>query len=242
MPVKVQGWDLSLNHAAFVEVVDGELGRVWYVTNTKESFLKMPPSSSKGKSFLIPSREKSMDLETYGIVRLEWWLNFFAEHVKNTKPQYVGIEGYAMNAAQGSHQIGEVGGLARLACWQQGDIKIRIHDPLSVKMFAAHDGSVKKIEVEKAVLSRWGVDFSCYNPKAKITKKFPEGKVNRETSEDLSDAFSIAQFLWTEILLRQGKKVMSELHEKEIQAFNRATVAHPANVLGREWILNQKKS
>jgi hypothetical protein len=88
-----------------------------------------------------------------------------------------------------------------------------------------------------SVCDRWGIDFSTFNqPKSKPTKKRPDPKQNRTTSEDLADAYSAAKLIWTEYQLRNGLIDLKDLHEKEIQVFNRTTKSYPVNILGREWI------
>jgi len=221
--IRVQGWDLSLNHCGMVELVNGKLGRFWYATDKKGSFKR------NDSAVMVPARGKHEETSIFEVRRLEWWEEFFKFHIKRNGADYVGIEGYSMNSAQGSHQIGELGGIARLACWKEG-IPLRVHDPLSVKMFAAHNGHATKPMVENAVLDRWGASFSKCNP--------PEnkGKVNRQTSEDLADAFVIAKLVWYEVCLRSGLLLLSDLHAKEIQVFNRTSRGYPVNILGREWV------
>jgi len=222
--VIVQGWDLSLNHAGFVELVDGELGRFWYVSDR----VGCAKRSKTGTLIKIPKCEDRMQ---ESIDRILFWRKYLVEHAIRSCPAYVGIEDYALDGgAHGAHYKGELGGIARLAAL---DVKarVRLHDPGSVKMFTTHRGDADKAWIEAAVKERWGVDFSRYNLPAK-----PGKKENRETSEDLADAFAVAQLVWTEIQLRRGTLMLSSLHEKEIQVFNRTTKAYPVNILGREWI------
>lgn len=229
--VIVHGMDLSLNHAGIVEHCDGEAGQFWYVTDLVASYKKGAKTATR-----LPAREKGEDRDCYEVRRLAWWLVYLDEHARKYRPDYVGIEGYALGKSQGAHQMGELGGLARLVCYQNG-IRLRVHDPATVKMFTAYDGNAKKPEMEEAVLYRWGADFSDYNPpRGRPTKKNPQGAINRQTSEDLADAFAISKIVWTEVQLRSGKLTMDRLHPKEIQAFNRVTKAYPVNILGRGWI------
>jgi Holliday junction resolvasome RuvABC endonuclease subunit len=153
-------------------------------------------------------------------------------------PHYVAIEDYAVRAEQGAHYLGEAGGIARILCWFRG-VSLRLHDPVTAKMFVAHDGTCQKDEVERCVLERWGVDFSKFNqPRPNPTEKKPNPKQNRTTSEDLSDAFALAQMAWTEVQIRRGELNLSDLHPKEIQVFNRVTKTYPVSLLGRDWIKN----
>ena len=227
--VVVQGWDLALNHSGYVELTDGILSNFYYITNkvgaskqSKRGFRLVPPRYIK-----TDDGKRKVEKQHYGVERLSFIKDFITETVIAQRPDFVGIEDYAVRAEQGAHYMGEVGGVGRLICWEN-KIPLRLHDPISVKMFATHDGTCQKDLVEEAVLDRWGCDFShCNQPNS----------TNREVSEDLSDAFAIAQLVWTEYQLRNGLISMSDLHTKEIQVFNRVTKTYPINLLSREWIL-----
>jgi Holliday junction resolvasome RuvABC endonuclease subunit len=229
---KILGMDISLNHGAIVELVDGELSNFWYYTSLAGS-----ANISKRGYRIDPAVFKFKDKLAVGVARLEWIEKFLQEEVlSNSAAEYSGIEDYALRAEQGSHQLGEAGGVARLLCYKAG-LKLRLHDPISTKMFVAHDGTCQKDAVQRAVERRWGVDFSPVDqPPKKSTPKRPNPKQNKQTSEDLSDAFAIAQLVWTEVQLRSGKIIMSDLHEKEVRVFNRTTKTYPLNLLGRDWI------
>jgi Holliday junction resolvasome RuvABC endonuclease subunit len=233
LTTKVQGWDLGLNHLGFVQLIDGELDDFWYVTSAAGSAAK---SKEHAFRLVIP---KSKERQTKSLSRLAILENFIDKTVlQPNMPDYIGIEDYAIRAEQGAHYLGEIGGIARILCWFRG-VKLRLHDPISVKMFTAHDGTCQKDSIERAVKVRWGVDFSKYNqPLAKPTKRNPDPTQNRTTSEDLADAFAIAQLVWHEVRLRDGRLMMSELHKKEVQVFNRITKTYPVNLLDRDWIEN----
>lgn len=228
--IKVQGWDLSLNHAAFIELTNGELSNFWYVTDNTTSYRSGKKHAAR---FVEPSK---LPKEEFGMWRLAWWRGFIDSFLKETFPTVIGLEDYSFSSPMRSHQIGELGGLARLAIWNSRSL-LRLHDPKSVKMFATYNGAAEKPEVEAAIKDRWDYDFSDFNPpRGKPTAKNPEGRENRQTSEDLCDAFAIAQLVWMEVQLRKGLVNLSDLHAKEIQVFNRTTNTYPVNILGREFI------
>lgn len=231
--MRVVGGDISLNHGALVEITDGRLTHLRFATDIVGSVER-----GKGRGFRIPVPPKEQaGRQAYAIARLEWWESFLTSYLVERKPDYVGVEDYALRQEQGAHQLGEIGGLVRLLCWKRG-VPLRLHDPTTVKMFIAHNGNALKPDVEAAVAERWGLDFGKFNPPlAKPTKKTPEPKENRQTSEDCADAYGIAQMVWTEVQLRQGRILFEELHEKEIQAFNRITKANPTSLLSRDWIV-----
>ena len=226
MSVKVIGMDLALNHAGFVQLVDGELDNFWYVTDRAASAAISKEHGIRLK--LLKSKDKQMR----SIHRLAFLEKVLDQRILvPNQPDLVGIEDYAIRVEQGAHYLGEIGGIARILCWFRG-VKFRLHDPMSVKMFAAHMGNCAKDEVRRCVMERWNADFSGYD--AGTTN----GQPDRRTSEDLCDAFAVAKLVWTEHQLRVGEIEMSDLHEKEIRVFNRVTKTYPTNLLSREWIQN----
>jgi len=231
----VHGWDISLNHGAMVELTDGELTNFWYYTNMAGSAAK----SKKRGHRIPPEFDKIPDRHIKMMARLAWLEHFMDKKVlMPSLPEFVGIEDYAIRAEQGAHYLGEVGGIARILCWFRG-AKMRLHDPTSVKMFTAHDGTCQKDEIQRAVEKRWDKDFSHLDqPPAKPTAKNPNPRPNKTTSEDLADAFAIAQMVWTEVQMRRGDIELKSLHEKEIRVFNRVTKTYKVSLLDREWIHN----
>lgn len=234
-PTKVLGCDASLNHGAAVELVDGELTNFWFYTD-----LAGPPQKSKrGHRVEMPAPHKLRDPQQRAMIRLSWLENFWDKTVfMKSLPDYVAVEDYALGEAQGAHMIGEIGGVIRLLAWFRG-FHLRLHDPLTVKMYTAHDGTADKDMMELAVKDRWGMDFGVLNPPpAKPTAKNKNPKQNRSVSQDLHDAYAIAQLCWLEVQIRRGDVLLKDLHEKEIRVFNRITKTYPVSLLDRDWIRN----
>jgi Holliday junction resolvasome RuvABC endonuclease subunit len=231
--IKIVGLDLALNHIGAVELTDGEMSNFWYVTDILGSANK---SKLHGTRLVLP---KTKERQVKSIARLAWLEHWIDKTVLMASgPKYVGIEDYAIRAEQGAHYMGEIGGICRILCWFRG-LRYRLHDPVSVKMFTAHDGTCQKDGIERAVKERWNVDFSEFNPPPpKPNKRNANPKQNRTTSEDLCDAYAIAQMVWTEVQLRSGQILMQDLHPKEVQVFNRVTKTYPVSLLDREWIHN----
>lgn len=219
--MKVQGWDISASHGAAVELVDGKLGRFFYYTD-----LAGAAGRSKAHGVQLP-RPRSKDKPTQHMERLVFVRKVIERWIKATEPDFVAIEDYAFAAGgAGKHSTGETGAVARLALWDAG-VSYRLHEPGTPKMFAAHNGNAKKDAMKAAVLERWGQDFDRFDQ---------PNSTDTTTSEDLADAFSIAQLCHLEAELRAGRETLEGRHEKEIQVFNRTTTAFPVNVLAREWI------
>lgn len=227
--VIVQGWDISLNHGAVVQLCNGELDGFWYYTNLAGSAAR---SKEHGFRIEMPTPTKQPDKQIRSAIRLDWVSRWLDRVALSKRPQFACLEDYALGADQGAHYIGEIGGQARRLLWLRG-VRFRLYDPITVKMFVTNDGTAQKDLVEEFVEKRWGVEFGDYN-----AKPGKNGKENRTTSEDLADAFGMAQMAWTEYQLRKGLIRMKSLGEKQIQVFQRVTKVYPINILGREWIHN----
>ena len=219
----VLGADISMNHGAFVQLNAGKLDSYNFVTDRQ----KVAKISTKHGTHMFATKLK--DMHERGVVRLGFWSTYLAS-VLGGAADYVGVEDYAYRIPMNAHQLGEVGGLFRLKAWLRHK-KVRFHDPGSVKMFAAHDGTADKKEVAYFVQERWPEteEFRRYS--------YSRGKTDYTVvEEDLCDAFAVAQLVWLEVQLRRGDVVMRDLHEKEIKVFNRVTKQWPVNILGRGWV------
>jgi len=216
----IQGWDLSLNHAGVVEFVGDEMSRYWFITNDKKA-----AKHDAKNSFLITVPDGCpKDMAPY--YRLNWWRGFIPKFLMDTHPDLVAIEDYAFNAKGRVISIGELGSIARLGVLDAG-CKLRLHDPTTIKLFAARNGAADKSMMERAVDERWGVDFDSVN--------VPMRK-SRAVSEDLADAYALTKFLSTELKLRQGSMLVRDLGPEDIRCFNRVTKANPINLLDREFL------
>lgn len=70
-------------------------------------------------------------------------------------PEVVVIEGYSYASRQGSHQLGEMGGVVRLKILQEGVDYVEV-SPSEVKKFAAGKGNANKEAVLTAAVRKLG--------------------------------------------------------------------------------------
>lgn len=217
---KTLGFDLSLNHSAAVELTDGIMSNFWYITDK----VGISKKCMNGVHLPLP---KTQDKEFKNSIRLynnKLWLQ---NVLIDSKPDYVGVENYSYNSKGQTFNIGEYGGTLTLFCLEN-KIPFRKHDPLSIKMFATYSGKADKQQMINSLKEKHDVDFYRWGTKA-----------NQTTVEDLTDAYFISQLIWVEYQLRNGLIQLSDLHEKEIQVFNRITKTYPVNLLSRDWIGQQ---
>jgi Holliday junction resolvasome RuvABC endonuclease subunit len=133
-------------------------------------------------------------------VRRAWWRDHLPEILNLGGVDAVACEDYAYAASQGAHQIGEIGGLLRLALWDSG-VPWRLYTTHQIKIFATGRGRAEKHEMIAAAAAV-GCDFSSLvPPKTQLTIG----------AEDAADAHAIARLLQTELLLRSGRLQVSSL-------------------------------
>jgi hypothetical protein len=231
-PIRVLGVDASLNHGAAFLLEGGKPRGFWYYTDIAGSAAR----SKQGHRLPV---SKSKDQQQRQMARLAWLEHFWDKLVfMKCLPHYLVVEDYALDVSQGSHYMGEIGGIIRILGWFRG-FRIRLHDPVTLKMWTAHNGLADKPMMEAAVKERFGLDFSRFNPPPpKPNARVANPKQNRTTSEDLADAAALAHLGWQEVQLRAGQVLLRDLHAKEVQVYNRMTKARPVPLLDRDWIHN----
>jgi len=112
---RVLGADVSLNHSGFVLLnEDGDVEDYCFITEKAGDANRNKEHGTRWKQ---PIKEKDSHLK--GIVRLAWLDQMLRNIYERTRPDLIVIEGYAFDT-HGAHQMGEVGGLARLLAWQRG--------------------------------------------------------------------------------------------------------------------------
>lgn len=220
--MSILGIDLALNHSGFVEL-DEVMGLMtwWHFVSDTPGHTKKQPHGSH-----MPHKKqgKDTDREAVNAARLAWWQLQLSWILHSRSPKYVGVEDYAIQAQSNSaYQIGEVGGVARLAALEVG-AKLRLIDPMTVKMFSAHQGNAEPEVVAEAVRTRW--------PETQVWNDLPD-----IVRIDLACAYVVARMVFVETKLRDGTMQLKDLeHDKERAVFTRCTKALPVSLLGRDWI------
>lgn len=79
--------------------------------------------------------------------RLVWFQHMFAKEFQNSDVGLVAIEDYAYSAAQGAHQLGELGGIIRTSF---AHVPMLFINGQKVKKFATGSGGCKKAAVTAA--------------------------------------------------------------------------------------------
>lgn len=224
LPLAVVGWDQSLRHAASV-AIDME-GSVLGYAYFSDRPMVAKRRKAHGSTLSIEARRGAdrQTREVYRLVELRSWISSTLEqHLKLADELCIVIEDYALRASQGSHQLGEIGGLLKLCAIRHDECSIRLHDPLTVKIFVTGDGTADKDAVRESARKKWrGLD--------------DWDAIDKEVAGDCWDAFSLAQMGRIELLVRGGLVSLRDLLPEERRIFTRVTTSQPTNLLDRPWI------
>jgi crossover junction endodeoxyribonuclease RuvC len=92
-----------------------------------------------------------------GEARLSW-ITSAVQHLAKVYGTHVAVlEGYAFGRTNQAHQMGELGGVVRLALYQS-NVPMAVVPPSSMKKFATGKGNAGKEEVTAAAIRRLGFD------------------------------------------------------------------------------------
>ena len=239
------GIDLSVNHWAICQI-DYNTGKCIdyrYMTNVKGEYNK-----NVLNAFLLKEQDKKNgeSKENYSERRKQFSIcslvNFicYDKKIDNTWRKgviYVSLEGYAYAASsRGMCQIAEVTGCLKSSLYEQKKF-VRIHDPLSVKLYATGKGNcLKKDMVLKAKEVGFHISDSLIKKTVKKSKRDGDREEYTGVGTDLADAFFLARILRTELMLREGIEDLKDLEENERNIFLRVSKAFPENILTRSFI------
>jgi len=231
---RFHGYDLSTNHGAVVELGDdGKPAWYGYVTDVQKAVRKGALGCGHHLPVAKMKKASGRDPDYLHVARLQFWGQLLDHWFQIRRPDFVAIEEFAFGSrTRGQHDIAAISGIARYLALTSGS-KLRLHNPMDVKLFSAHEGDPEPEQMIGAVVERW---WPGLDEVVAVVKGLTQAGVNTVLG-DLADACCLARMAWTEDLLRKGVIKMRDLAEAEIRAFNRATMARPVSVLGREWLV-----
>lgn len=234
------GFDVSMNHGAAV-VLDDEAQVVdiaFYSALAKDV--------AKGKPYgeRVPSEITSLaDHDARNCARLRWvtsWFRDFRSTLATYGDVYVAVEDYAYKAIGMSYQIGEIGGALRTALTEYRDdsrVYLRLHDPMTLKMFATGNGAAPKVDVQSVVAAK---DRGLFAFASKFGTK-PRSNELSDSGGDICDAYMLARVAHAEKMIRDGAWTLDKLDEHERKVFLRVTKHRPVNLVARDLIRSETK-
>lgn len=244
--MKIFGLDISLDHGGVVVLnEDGSVLDYLYLTKTKKE-----ADIDSEHSVFLSKMEQDESKDTFRLRRipeyLERLMDFERKVSTSSFPSYYSIEGYSYRSQSTSLcQIAELTGYLKHMIFEGGG-SIRIHDPLTVKLFAANKGNASKKEVAVEALRNFDIPEGLI--KKTTVKKKGKTKLPPELwwedyagpVTDIADAYFLARAVYTELKLRSGEVILQNLPENERRIFLRVTAAYPVNLLERDFICKQK--
>lgn len=90
--------------------------------------------------------------------RLAAIYDWACSHLKDLGPAKAAIEGYALKAQNRPFDLGEAGGVLRLALTKNW-IPYQVVTPAEVKKFATGNGQATKEQIRRCIHARWGLDI-----------------------------------------------------------------------------------
>lgn len=231
--MKIVGLDISLDHGGVVILTkEGELENYCALTTVKKYV-----DVDSEHVLLLTKQEKEEPKESFRLRRIEeYWdrLDSFI-HQDWGEPIYFSVEGYSYSSQSTSIcQIAELTGYLKYKIFEKGRFT-RIHDPLSVKLFATNKGNCLKKEIVEKVQQYLSIPQGLIKKK-EIKKRGEKIEEYNGPATDIADAYFLAKMLWTELMVREGKVTLEQLSEGERRIFLRTTKTYPVNLLARPFI------
>jgi len=240
--MKIFGLDISLDHGGIVILNGYGVVMDYGFLSTTKKYTDTDPQHG----YLLSKREKNEPNEIFRLRRLKEYMRILLdiEHKLSTfihlpPPVYYSVEGYSYASKTTSIcQIAELTGYLKHSIFEGGG-KIRIHDPLTVKLFAVGRGNCMKKDIVKKALSWFHIPDGLIKKK-QVKKGDKKVEEFDGPATDLADAYYLAKMLYVELKLRSGELELSKLNEGERRIFLRTTKGYPVNILDRPFIQKQK--
>lgn len=235
--MKIIGLDISLDHGGFVALdVDGVVVDYAYLTSVKKS-----ADVDSEHSIFLSKRGKEESKETFRLRRLDEYLEALMAFERRVSvfsvPAYYSIEGYSYASQSTSMcQIAELTGHLKHYLFNKESNKIRIHDPLSVKLFATNKGNCLKKDIVQQAQLVFDIPEGLIKRVVKKNKK-----KNTQIDEfdgpvtDIADAYFLARMVYRELQVRKGATTLAQLDEGERRIFLRVSKTFPVNLLDRDF-------
>ena len=144
--------------------------------------------------------------------------------------EYVAIEDYAYGKSGSAglvFHIAEFCGAIKRDVVVSGK-KLRAYEPTTIKMFGTLSGNADKYDMYQSILEMVERQNCTLN-----FQELPlvDKRIGVSPTSDIVDAWWIATLLTTELKLRKGLIELKNLHEKQIQVFNKINKNYKTNLL-----------
>jgi hypothetical protein len=239
---KIIGLDLSANAAGMV-VLDrkGKVERIGYITTNKNFTLQGDQSIYYFEAKQTKTKKHAAEYTDCFISRRR---NFSFSSVTNfirkfgtTNTTLVCLEDYAVGSmSPGLLEMAEISGLVRNYLWENG-YNLRLHDPMSVKMWAANNGHAKKVHMVDAARQKGFLINDVLLAKGPAFKDPIQVNGRIVTHDyigpgtDIADAFHLASIGVQELDILDDATLLDRLPENNVKIFTRVTKSNPVRLL-----------
>lgn len=228
--MKIAGIDNSMNSAGLVKF---ELDEKFDIIDYNYYVIKCNPY------------KKSDDKKTYneevknGVIYLKPFVDnmdrfirkgeFICDLVKDC--EYVSLEDYSFGSVSSSlTNISENTGYLKILLYKAG-IKLRKIEAKNNKKFFTKNGNADKV----AMIAKYIEDGNFLNIDTNLKEFDYINAPKQECLNDIVDAYSLCEFLRTEIKLRHGLLNLKELPLSQIELFNKVRKDSGTNILDTEF-------
>lgn len=161
--------------------------------------------------------------------KASWMIPIVESFIQDT--DYIALEGYAYGASGHVFDLAEFAGVIKYNAFNASKA-IRIYPPTAIKKYFAKNGIADKTSMYRAYQ-----DYICsYKFSIDHLPEVCDGKKGASPTSDIVDSFAITDLLYTELLLRHGKILLSKLDTKTIEVFNSVDKKNNNNLLVRDFI------
>lgn len=196
----------------------------WVCTNTKGVVKRLPEHTH-----FVPKVKQGS--EGARLKRLQSIFGWASDLLKQQSPDYIGLEDYVLaSISRGVYQIGEIGGVLRLAVIQSG-VHLRTYDPSAVKIAWTGKGNAKKEDMVSV-----GFKYLSKSNCSLINK------LSKNEIHNVIDALAVGWLLCKELLVRHGVCSVTSLHSSLIRVFNRVTRVTPECLIDRPFIVKTEET
>jgi hypothetical protein len=224
----IVGLDLSKNHYALI-LKDTETAqfKVCFGWDSSSKVIKWQKKFLKYNIHHINKCENNIDagLQLADFIRsdiVRFMVGIVGKFETKEVPVIIAIEGFSyMSNPLNVATLVEITHAVKQELYIMG-CSMRIHDPLSVKLWAG-SGSYKKEDMVKSALHH-----------ITIEPDFLQGKSN--PGQDIADALFLLVMLDYEIKVRQDPTALNKLSSNQKQIFNRVSKFYPNNLLDRKFL------
>jgi len=236
-----------MRYAALDPSTDGSAITIWEDGKLENMLLfsKVQKWEKKFPNHVVTVPKVSKGNEQERVERLEFVSEQIVDFILSNDIEYLCMEDYAYNAGKTASQVqlAEFGGILRKDLYKH--VKIRTHDPLSVKLYWTDSGKATKWEMFESYIEEpvTCIDELLHDIVQTIHDdyylKYFQKKPTKPTGhlmEGVVDSVALASLMETELKFRTGEILLNIMNESTVRVFNRVTKNIPYCLIDRPFL------